>query len=173
MLTFWLALAACASGLVYASLFEWTLHRYVMHRPFLKFSYPYRTHGITHHETFGPAKTYHLIHEEHRNLITMAWWNGPVLLAINTPPAFLGLWLSGSWVVFGAFMGTLLCYYVAYEYFHYCMHLPKPRWFQNVGLFKWVDRHHRLHHLMPDRNLNVVLPLADVLSRTRISRAPV
>jgi hypothetical protein len=37
----------------------------------------------------------------------------------------------------------------------------------------WIDQHHRLHHLKPMRNLNVVLPLADFVFRTRIASAPV
>jgi len=35
-----------------------------------------------------------------------------------------------------------------------------------------VDQHHRLHHLEPMRNLNVVFPIADFVFRTRLSRAP-
>jgi hypothetical protein len=172
--TFALILAASALGaIVWGSLFEWTLHRFVMHRPFLGMTYPYRTHGITHHTVFGSAKDYHLQDHATKHLVTMAWWNGPVLLLVNAPAAFAAAWIAGTWWAILPFMATLTSYYVAYEYLHWCMHVPEPRWFQGTRLFKWIDRHHRLHHLMPMRNLNVVFPIADWMFRTRIARAPV
>jgi hypothetical protein len=70
------------------------------------------------------------------------------------------------------FMAAVILYYGLYEYLHWCMHVPRTRRFQSSRLFRWIDRHHRLHHLQPGRNLNVVLPIADFLFRTRLSRAP-
>ncbi len=159
-------------GMAYGSFFEWLLHRFMMHRPFLFVTYPYKTHAITHHGTFGPGPDYHLHHSADRSLVTMAWWNAPVLIAVNSPPALLGAWLFGTWWIVPGFMAAMVLYYGLYEYLHWCMHVPGPRWFQTTRLFRWIDRHHRLHHLQPNRNLNVVLPLADFLLRTRLSRAP-
>lgn len=156
---------------VYGSFFEWLLHRYVMHRTGI-ITYPYRTHAVVHHGLFGSGKDYQLQRQEDKKLVTMAWWNAPVLLLINVPAALGAWWLSGTWWAFGAFMGTLLVYYGLYEYLHWCMHVPAQRWFQKMGFFRWLDRHHRLHHLLPDRNLNVVLPVADLILRTRVARAP-
>ena len=173
MTVFILILAACfLAGIVYASFFEWTLHRFVMHRPILGFTYPYRSHGITHHTIFGSGKNYHLIDESTRKIVTMAWWNAPVLLAVNAPAGILAAYLAHTWWAMIPFIGAIAAYYAVYEYFHWCMHVPGPRWFQGTSLFKWVDRHHRLHHLEPNRNLNVVFPLADFVLRTRLSRAP-
>ena len=50
-------------ALMYASICEWLLHRYVMHRPLWKFRYPYKAHALTHHRIFGYDETYHLINE--------------------------------------------------------------------------------------------------------------
>jgi hypothetical protein len=33
-------------GIVFASFFEWTLHKYVMHRPVGKFRYAFQAHAI-------------------------------------------------------------------------------------------------------------------------------
>lgn len=166
-------IAVFVATLIYGSFFEWALHRFVMHRPFLFLNYPYRTHAVTHHGTFGSGRDYHLLEEKNRNLVTMAWWNGPALLMINAPAALLAVWISGTWWAIAAFMLALGSYYALYEYFHWCMHVPGPRWFQRTAIFRWVDRHHRLHHLKPGRNLNVVFPVADFILRTRLSRAPV
>lgn len=172
MTTLLWSLPACfAAGVVYASFFEWTLHRFLMHRPLLGFTYPYRTHGITHHTVFGSGPNYHLLDGKDRDLVTMAWWNGPVLILFNSPAALATAWIAGTWWAIAPFLGALLVYYAAYEYFHWCMHVPGPRWFQGTRVFKWVDQHHRLHHLEPMRNLNVVLPLADFVLRTRLARA--
>jgi hypothetical protein len=168
----WILTACFFAGIVYASFFEWALHRFVMHTNLKFFSYPYRSHAVTHHTVFGSGKDYHIMDEKHRPLVTMAWWNGPVLVVINTPAALLASLIAGTWWAVAPFLGAMTCYYIAYEYFHYCMHVPGPRWFQKTRLFRWVDTHHRLHHLAPNRNLNVVLPLADWTLRTRLKRAP-
>lgn len=173
MLEFSLIMAAVAlAGTVYASFFEWALHRFVMHTNLPFFRYPFRSHAVTHHGVFGSGKDYHLLDHGQKSLVTMAWWNGPALLLINLPSAFLAAKISGTWWAVVPFMGAMTAYYIAYEYFHFCMHVPGPRWFQNTRLFKWVDQHHRLHHLAHGRNLNVVLPIADYVLRTRLSRAP-
>ena len=161
------------ASLIYGSFFEWALHRFVMHRPFLFLHYPFRSHGVTHHGTFGSGRDYHLLEEKNRHLVTMAWWNAPVLLLVNSPAALAAVWLSGTWWAAAAFMAALGFYYGLYEYIHWCMHVPGPRWFQRTRVFRWVDQHHRLHHLKPGTNLNVVFPVADFLLRTRLSRAPI
>ena len=58
---FWLA-TGFASAVVYCSFFEWTLHRYIMHRPLGKFRYPFESHALIHHRVFKADNTYHLIH---------------------------------------------------------------------------------------------------------------
>jgi len=165
-------LLALAGGLIYGSFFEWTLHKFMMHRPFLFVTYPYKSHAITHHGKFGSGRDYHLQAGVDPRLVTMAWWNGPVLFLVNAPVGILAAWLIGSWWIVPGFMAALFLYYGLYEYLHWCMHVPRRRGFQSSRLFRWIDRHHRLHHLQPGRNLNVVLPIADFLFRTRLSRAP-
>lgn len=168
-----LALAVSfVAGMAYGSFFEWSLHKFLMHRPLLFVTYPYRSHAITHHGTFGAGRDYHLFHDHHRSLVTMAWWNAPILIAVNAPVGVLAAWLIGSWWIVPGFLAALVLYYGLYEYLHWCMHVPESRWFQSTRLFRWIDRHHRLHHLQPSRNLNVVLPLADFVLRTRLARAP-
>ena len=82
-------LSGIAIGIVFASFFEWVLHKYVMHRPVGKFRYAFQAHAIVHHGTFKADKTYHLLHEKDKETIPMAWWNGPVLVAIGVLPFVL------------------------------------------------------------------------------------
>ncbi len=156
-----------------ASFFEWTLHRYVMHRPLGKFDYPFRAHAVVHHQIFKADHTYHLIHKKDQETIPMAWWNGPVLVLLMSLPLTLPAGLLGAW---GFFAGALLgcaSYYGAYEYIHWCMHLPKQRRIEQPKFFRRLNGHHLLHHRYMHKNFNVVLPLADLCLGTLMRRSKI
>lgn len=158
-------------GVVFGSFFEWTLHRYVMHRPILKFRYAFHAHAVVHHQTFKADQTYHLQDEKDKETIPMAWWNGPVLIAIGVVPFALISWLVGEWgFAVGGFLAFSI-YYGTYEYIHWCMHLPKARRIEKPFWFRKLNGHHLLHHRYMHKNFNVVLPLADLLLGTLILRA--
>lgn len=156
------------------SLFEWTLHKYVMHRPLGKFDYPFRAHALVHHQIFKADKTYHLdpAHPENKKTIPMAWWNGPALIAIGLIPYVIaGILLHHFIVIPLTSLAVFSLYYGAYEYFHWCMHLPRARRLEFSWLFRRLNGHHLLHHRYMGKNFNVVLPLADLLLGTLILRS--
>ena len=171
---FWMGMGFCV-GAVCASFFEWTLHRYFMHRPFFTYRYPYERHALVHHRIFKADHTYHLINESDKKTIPMAWWNGPVLIAVGLIP-FLGiaLWFQkwGWGFMCGAGIAST-CYYAAYEYIHWCMHLPKKRHLERSGIFFRLNGHHLLHHRYMSKNYNVVCPLADVCLGTLLLRSKI
>lgn len=154
---FWI-IAGFVFGIVFASLFEWTLHRYVMHQPLGRFNYAFQAHAVVHHQVFKADHTYHLIHEQDKATIPMAWWNGPVLVLIMQMPCLAVALLTGHyWLLLGtglAFLG----YYGTYEYIHWCMHLPRRRNVERTGLFFRLNGHHLLHHRYMHKNFNVVFP---------------
>jgi len=164
-------------NVVYASVFEWLLHRYVMHEPFLGSTYAYKAHDKVHHETFKWDDSYHLQYKNKvqyrtdKSTIPMAWWNGPLLIFVACIfPFALSSWFSNWAIVINtAIVGGL--YYLAYEGFHWVMHYPKDRWIERTALFKKMNGHHLLHHLYKKKNLNVVLPIADKIFGTYISCA--
>ena len=49
---------------------------------------------------------------------------------------------------------------------HLEMHKPESRFFSQWRIYKFFARHHYLHHRHPDKNFNVVLPLADYILGT-------
>ncbi len=157
----------------YASFFEWTLHRYVMHRPLGPFRYPYRAHALIHHRIFRADHSYHLIEEKDKWTIPMAWWNGPVLVLLCVLPfAAVSWWMND----FGLGLGALVAfaaYYGTYEYLHWCMHLPRKRSIERSGVFFRLNGHHILHHRYMHKNFNVVLPLADLILGTLLLRSKV
>lgn len=169
---FWTAIGAIIA-IVYASAFEWLLHRFVMHKPFIGFSYPYKSHALVHHRIFKSDHTYHLVNEKDKWTIPMAWWNGPALVLVASLPFLVASWLSGSWgILVGAALATS-CYYGVYEYMHWCMHLPKKRHVERSGIFFRLNGHHLLHHRYMNKNFNVVLPLADLCLGTLMLRSKV
>jgi hypothetical protein len=169
---FWIALGF-STAFIFASYVEWTLHRYLMHRPLSIFSYPFERHALIHHKVFRADETYHLVHEKDRELVPMAWWNGPVLIAVAQLPFLVASLWSGKW---GIPLGSLLAcslYYGAYEYVHWCMHLPKQRRVERSGIFFRLNGHHLLHHRYMHKNFNVVFPLADLCFGTLLLRSKV
>ncbi len=49
---------------------------------------------------------------------------------------------------------------------HLEMHKPENRFFSQWRIYKFFARHHYLHHRYPDKNFNVVLPIADYVLGT-------
>jgi hypothetical protein len=166
----WSAIGFIA-GVICSSFFEWALHRYVMHRPVGKFTYPYRSHTLTHHRIFKADHTYHLIDEKDKHTIPMAWWNGPALIAMSLLPFLAVSLLTGHWGIICGGALSISLYYGAYEYMHWCMHLPRKRNVERSGIFFRLNGHHLLHHRYMGRNFNVVFPLADLCLGTLLLRS--
>jgi hypothetical protein len=168
----WMAVGVMVA-VVFASFVEWALHRFVMHQPVGKFTYPFERHALIHHQIFKADHTYHLINEDDKHTIPMAWWNGPVLILAASVPFFITSYLARRWgIACGALLGVAL-YYGAYEYMHWCMHLPRKRNVERSGIFFRLNGHHLLHHRYMHKNFNVVLPLADLCLGTLILRSKV
>jgi hypothetical protein len=169
---FWAAVGF-VSGTVFASFFEWTLHRYIMHRPFPMFRYPYRTHALVHHRIFKANHSYHLIDEKDKWTIPMAWWNGPAMIATCSLLPLAIAWWTGKWGLLAGSVLAFTAYYATYEYLHWCMHLPRERHLERSGVFFRLNGHHLLHHRYMGKNFNVVLPLADLCLGTLLLRAKI
>src|SRR6266850_5161917 len=169
---FWTAVGICL-GVIFASLFEWTLHRFMMHRPIGRFTYSFSRHALVHHRVFRADHTYHLRNEEDKYTIPMAWWNGPLLVLVTQLP-FVGISLwTGKWGILCGSAAACAIYYSVYEYLHWCMHLPRKRHLERSGIFFRLTGHHLLHHRYMHKNFNVVFPLADACLGTLLLRSKV
>jgi hypothetical protein len=169
---FWVA-TGFFLGVVLASFFEWLLHRYVMHRPVGRFTYAFERHALVHHRIFKADQTYHLLREQDKATIPMAWWNGPILVALSQVPFLIAAWLAGHWALLAGSVLASAGYYGTYEYLHWCMHLPRTRRVERSGVFFRLNGHHLLHHRYLHKNFNVVLPLADLCLGTLLLRSRV
>ena len=162
------------------SLFEWTFHRYVMHRDLSWFGYPYERHAMIHHHIFRSDDSYHLQKESDKWTIPMAWWNiFPLFVIVMSPVALTALlmWILGveesvCWTLLATSSLVSIAYYGMYEYVHWCMHLPRERRIEMSALFRRLNGHHILHHrYMVKHNFNVVFPFADWLFGTLLIRS--
>ena len=165
MTIFWAEAAGFIALFFYASFFEWVLHRFLMHQPL--WWYPYHAHALVHHGTFRAGPSYFLSENGSLKKIRFAWWNAPLILGLHAPLLLGVRYLLQADIFFGG-MAALGFYYFLYEYFHFCMHVPKARWFETTALFAWLDAHHHQHHKRHLSNLNVVLPLADLFLGTLV-----
>ncbi len=71
-----------------------------------------------------------------------------------------------------AFSVTALGYYLGYESMHYFMHKPRLDFVERSRWFKFLKRHHQIHHVHMNRNLNVLVPLADLVLGTLVTTVP-
>jgi hypothetical protein len=156
---------------VYAGLFEYAYHRWVLHRPSRMLPYPFQVHVLLHHRVFQGDMRYHVHDENDRNLILFQWWQVSLLLAGHAVVTWPVQMASGL-PVFWSGMAALVAYYAVYEYLHWCMHNPAQRVVERTRMFRYLDTRHRLHHTEWRVNFNVVLPIGDLLFRTLCRPGP-
>jgi sterol desaturase/sphingolipid hydroxylase (fatty acid hydroxylase superfamily) len=70
------------------------------------------------------------------------------------------------------FAVTMFLYYIGYEGTHFLMHKPSVPWIERSRAFQFIKRHHRIHHVRMNRNLNVFIPLADLVLGTLVRTMP-
>lgn len=149
-----------------ANVFEWLVHREVLHRPALG-GHIYKKHTLEHHR---------LYREE--SMAVRDWRELPLVLL--GPATFSVVAVAAAVValvpalLFGANAGWLALateslYLAAYELLHLSYHLPEGHPIGRLGFVRRWGRHHARHHdprLMRKWNLNVSIPLADRLFGT-------
>ncbi len=171
-------LTAGLLAVIQSSFFEWAFHRYWLHRPWLPKDC-FTTHTLIHHQLCKFEDTFHVTEEEQHEALSFVWWGGPVLIAVSVAPWALlacSLWFMGVMLPYVPFLVTFAAvvslYYVGYESLHFLMHKPLFPFVERSRLFQFIKRHHRIHHVHMNRNLNVLLPLADLVLGTLVTEMP-
>jgi hypothetical protein len=172
-------LGAILLAIVHASFFEWCFHRYWLHRPWLPKDV-FTAHTLVHHQLCKFDDTFEVTEEEQHEALHFQWWGGPFLILINMLPwagiiwtlERIGLDLPATAIMIAG-SSTFALYYAGYEGFHYLMHKPSIPFIETRGFFQFLKRHHRIHHVHMDRNLNVLVPFADWVLGTLVLEAAV
>jgi hypothetical protein len=155
------------------SFVEWWVHRTVMHRRSLPafvyrllpyFEATYRNHAVLHHHVYYAAYDYEP--DDHGRELNLRFhfsdnFSSNLLLA---PLHALYLFVNPLGSITLALVIT--AYMFAWNALHVEMHIPSNRWYFRNSVFRFLNRHHYMHHVHPGRNFNVVLPLADYLIGT-------
>ena len=148
----------------FSNLFEWWIHKYVMHRLVDVWALRaiYDRHTRQHHQYFtdnemtvDSAREWRIIFFPWRALFTF--------MALGTPFALLLGWLVNPNAAY-ILMVTIVGQYLVYETFHYCCHV-RDNWFvRNMPFVNTIRRHHTVHHsqgIMMEVNMNLTFPIAD------------
>jgi hypothetical protein len=161
------------ASVVAMSFLEWAIHRWLMHRRRLP-SWVYRVlpflghiqedHAVMHHR-----KYYKVFNHEPDSVgkdfnLRLYYRSGVVW----TAPLWLSLGLFWSWEAAAAWLAVVLLHHATWNLIHSEMHNPRPRrWLQVLPLYRYMARHHWMHHRYPGKCYNVVLPpLADLVMGT-------
>ena len=146
--------AACAWGLaagfVYANLFEYALHRFILHA---REGLLAQTHGV-HHSTWRGAEEPLYVNFARSPWVVVLLFagNGLPVIAVD---GFLRLGFASAAIV------AFVLYFIAVEEIHWRIHMG--------GLPAWLEfarRHHLRHHARGEGGFNVYLPLFDRLLGT-------
>lgn len=145
-----------------SNVFEWWIHKYVMHRPVRGLMGIYRRHTLAHHQfftdvepTFDTTRDFRIVFFPPYALVAF--------IVLSIPPAAIlnvaGL-ANAGWLL----LVTNVALYLNYEFFHFCCHVKDDRLVRHIPLINSIRRHHIAHHepaIMMERNFNLTYPMAD------------
>ena len=135
-------------GLLWANLFEYAYHRFLLHLPGTFFA---KRH-LGHHASVGT-----LTEAEHVNLGSSPIWV-VALFAINGLPVVIADFLFRLGIAPGIFVGFSV-YFITVEEIHWRIHLGE--WLPPV--LGAARAYHLAHHARPDARFNIFLPVWDTL----------
>jgi hypothetical protein len=150
-----------------ANVFEWWIHRYVMHRPVKGFMGIYKRHTLAHHQfftdkepTIDDTRDFRIVFFPPYALTTFILMSAPAALVVGQ------LWSANAgWLL----MCTTAGIYLNYEFFHFCCHVKDDSLVRRIPFINTIRRHHVAHHdtaIMMERNFNLTYPIADWLFGT-------
>jgi len=171
----WLIVPVVFAG---GNLFEWSIHRFVMHRPIKGFGNVfyaiYARHTLAHHQfftnhepTIDSLRDFRIVFFPPYALV--------VIVSLLIPGVALFV-LVGIPNVGWLMLSTSGFLYLNYELFHYACHVKSDRVIRYVPLINTIRRHHIAHHdvqLMMEKNFNLTYPFADWMFKTSdLDRGP-
>ncbi len=113
----------------------------------------YLTHRYIYHNLALVGIGHNLHHENPKSLLGIPWYLTTLVilgifhtLALVCEPAQLGLFMAFFWL-----------FYIAYCFVHHCIHHVR---FKNP-LLRSLQKHHFLHHVRPDLNFSILMPVLD------------
>ncbi|HXK24282.1 MAG TPA: hypothetical protein VMS55_16560 [Myxococcota bacterium] len=151
------------------SFVEHQVHRKLMHRrSFLaartaSFKRMFEAHVLIHHKHYSEIFSDEPVAPGEDREIRLTVRKAP----IKALP-FAAVIALVSWEGAASFVAVMVFHHWAWNKIHLEMHKPEQRAFSNWRVYRFLARYHRLHHRHPNRNFNVVFPLADYVLGTSV-----
>ncbi len=175
--------AGAAAILLVGSLAEWVVHGVLMHRrtrlPLLRLVYDlhHRAHHWLHYRPDGYLKdrvTYVPVVPPRPERATRdalpalgAILGQVVFYGVFAAPLVAAAWLATGNVAFAATFAAGAAAIIALAiHLHDAIHCPGHSPLERARWFRWLDRHHYIHHVDTRANVNFLLPLGDLLLGT-------
>jgi hypothetical protein len=163
----WAELLVIPGVFLLCNIFEWWIHRFVMHRPVKGFMGIYKRHTLAHHQFFtdreptvDDARDFRITFFPPYALVTF------IAMSAVGAACLAALWsTNAAWLLVCTTTGV----YLNYEFFHWCCHVKDDRIVRHVPFVNTIRRHHVAHHnpsIMMDKNMNLTYPIADWLFGT-------
>jgi hypothetical protein len=154
---------------LFANFVEYQGHKGPMHRPRRGLSLLFERHTQQHHRYYThDAMSYEGTRDFKMVLfppVMLLFFLGAVAAPIGTV-----LFLVASRNVALLYVATAMGYFLAYEWLHFCHHLPPAGLLARIGALRRLREHHLAHHdpaRMNHWNFNISFPICDWLLGTR------
>jgi hypothetical protein len=160
----WLILACILMSFV-----EHVVHSRLMHRRNIlstrtaSFRRMFEAHALVHHKHYSRIFSDEPVPPGEDREIRLTVRKAPIKAL---PIAAVTALVSWQWAVM--FVAVMTFHHWAWNKIHLEMHKPEQRSFSTWPIYKFLARHHFLHHRYPNRNFNVVFPLADYVLGTNV-----
>ena len=151
------------------SFIEHQIHRRLMHRKNAlsvrraSFKRMFEAHTFVHHKHYAEIFSDEPVGPGEDKEIRLTVRKAP----IKAIPVAAIIALA-SWEGAAIFVAVMTFHHWAWNKIHLEMHKPEQRAFSSWRLYKFLARHHCLHHRHMDRNFNVVFPFADYVLGTSV-----
>ncbi len=162
--TDWLVVPA---AFLASNIFEWALHRFIMHRPVAGFMGIYKRHTLAHHQFFTDHEAAFDSTRDYR-ITFFPPYALAVFICMSAAGGAVLSWIwseNAGWLL----VCTTSAVYLNYELFHWGCHVKDDRIIRHVPLMNTIRRHHIAHHdqaIMMGTNMNLTYPIADWLFGT-------
>ena len=158
--------------LVAANASEWRIHRDWLHKRDRFLGALYDQHTPIHHRLYVTEDMSVRTWREMKFILIPPWAAVALFFGL-LPFAALLSWALGANVAL-LFLATCMFYVVSYELLHAAYHVPEGSFIARLPFVAALSRHHAIHHdprLMQKWNMNVSVPLWDIVRGTRITDA--
>ena len=154
-----------AFSCVLMSFIEHQVHSRLMHKRSLpRFKKTFEAHAITHHkDDYGEVFCDEPVPPGEDKEIRLTVRKAPIKAL---PVA--ALLACFSWTGAIVLTATVTLHHWVWNKIHLEMHKPEKRGFSHWPIYKFLARYHWLHHKHPNKNFNVVFPLADYILNTHV-----